>query len=670
MTDFATLVLGADSAGLRSGEQDLKNLASTAAKAEAQAGRSLKVVSNEMEAVGKKSAAASHDLRQASMQLSQVAQQAAVTGDWVQALAIQLPDLALGFGPIGIAAGVAAGAILPLAANLVMAGEEANELEEAFKGLKEATDQYADAVENAGMSSADLIDTFGSQAEAAQKVYDALRKIREIEFNESLNKAQEAVSAALSGISDAMDRFNQASSLPDFLRAESLGMIRTEVQYLGNEFGLTLIQATRINEALDQLAAADGPGQAADAAMRLGNEIGKAADEGAKLTPAMVDVQKSAYEAALDAAKFANLTGAAVGPTNSLANAAAGVANEFERAASFAAALTGRFPSQGVYSGVERSADSPIQGESFSLPDVGPTPTSRGTPELSGFPWERLTTSRSGARSRGGRGKSDADSYKELVQAAEQRIQSLEVERQALEMTEAAAAKLRYETDLFQDAQRAGIELAPKQEEQLRTLADTMARVEEETRLAAEQQDFFNDLSEDLKNGILDAAIEGKNLSDVFEGLAKSIARAALEAALFNSGPFASAGGGSGGGGLLGSLFGGLFGGKLFSFDGGGSTGSGSRSGGLDGKGGFMALLHPNETVIDHTKGGGGASGMHITFGVSADSNGNILPFVENVSEQKVKSAAPGIVRAANSQVVPTMAKYQTEKVGGDYRLG
>lgn len=38
------------------------------------------------------------------------------------------------------------------------------------------------------------------------------------------------------------------------------------------------------------------------------------------------------------------------------------------------------------------------------------------------------------------------------------------------------------------------------------------------------------------------------------------------------------------------------------SFDGGGFTGYGARSGGLDGKGGFHAMLHPRETVIDHTK--------------------------------------------------------------------
>jgi hypothetical protein len=40
------------------------------------------------------------------------------------------------------------------------------------------------------------------------------------------------------------------------------------------------------------------------------------------------------------------------------------------------------------------------------------------------------------------------------------------------------------------------------------------------------------------------------------------------------------------------------------SFDGGGYTGNGPRSGGIDGKGGFLAVMHPRETVTDHTKGG------------------------------------------------------------------
>lgn len=39
------------------------------------------------------------------------------------------------------------------------------------------------------------------------------------------------------------------------------------------------------------------------------------------------------------------------------------------------------------------------------------------------------------------------------------------------------------------------------------------------------------------------------------------------------------------------------------SFEGGGFTGMGARVGGIDGRGGFPAILHPNETVVDHTKG-------------------------------------------------------------------
>lgn len=64
---------------------------------------------------------------------------------------------------------------------------------------------------------------------------------------------------------------------------------------------------------------------------------------------------------------------------------------------------------------------------------------------------------------------------------------------------------------------------------------------------------------------------------------------------------------------------------SLFSFDGGGFTGVGNRSGGLDGKGGFMAMLHPNETVIDHTRGGSAASSgdvvIHQTINVDSRSD-------------------------------------------------
>jgi len=63
------------------------------------------------------------------------------------------------------------------------------------------------------------------------------------------------------------------------------------------------------------------------------------------------------------------------------------------------------------------------------------------------------------------------------------------------------------------------------------------------------------------------------------------------------------------------SSFSNFFGNIFPSADGGGYTGMGARAGGVDGKGGFPAILHPNETVVDHTKGQG--MGATVNFNIS-----------------------------------------------------
>jgi len=90
-----------------------------------------------------------------------------------------------------------------------------------------------------------------------------------------------------------------------------------------------------------------------------------------------------------------------------------------------------------------------------------------------------------------------------------------------------------------------------------------------------------------------DAVVGGKNFSDVLKGLEQDILRIVIRKSVTEPlGKF-----------VTGAL------GNLFSFDGGGYTGGGSRSGGVDGKGGFLAVMHPQETVYDHTKGQAGAGG-------------------------------------------------------------
>lgn len=75
------------------------------------------------------------------------------------------------------------------------------------------------------------------------------------------------------------------------------------------------------------------------------------------------------------------------------------------------------------------------------------------------------------------------------------------------------------------------------------------------------------------------------------------------------------------------------------SFEGGGFTGFGARAGGMDNKGGRMAMVHPNESVIDHTKGQG--QGVTIINNVDATGGGDVDQRIrlamEVTSQQTVK---------------------------------
>jgi len=86
---------------------------------------------------------------------------------------------------------------------------------------------------------------------------------------------------------------------------------------------------------------------------------------------------------------------------------------------------------------------------------------------------------------------------------------------------------------------------------------------------------------------------------------------------------------------------------KIFGkYEGGGYTGSGPRSGGLDGKGGFMAMLHPRETVVDHTKGQGAGGNVNIVQNFSFSANG------DDSVRKIIAQAAPQIAKMTQQQIV------------------
>jgi len=89
------------------------------------------------------------------------------------------------------------------------------------------------------------------------------------------------------------------------------------------------------------------------------------------------------------------------------------------------------------------------------------------------------------------------------------------------------------------------------------------------------------------------------------------------------------------------------------SFEGGGYTGNAPRSGGLDGRGGFMAMVHPRETIIDHTRaaaGGGGGGVPNITIPITVGQVVQLADGTDTVSmgefQAGLQTLADGILGA------------------------
>ena len=144
-----------------------------------------------------------------------------------------------------------------------------------------------------------------------------------------------------------------------------------------------------------------------------------------------------------------------------------------------------------------------------------------------------------------------------------------------------------------------------------------------------------------------DAITGAKNFGDAMRDMAKSVVDSLIKMLVqyYITKPLFDAITGSfGGGGSTTSTptTATTYGGALV-MEGGGFTGMGSRSGGVDGKGGFPAILHPNETVIDHTKGQ--------SSGVVVQQTINVTTGVQQTVRAEIVQLMPQIAQAAKSAV-------------------
>ncbi len=243
-------------------------------------------------------------------------------------------------------------------------------------------------------------------------------------------------------------------------------------------------------------------------------------------------------------------------------------------------------------------------------PTTAPLPPTRpdGTPVTAPYPPSRpgrgyigADVTRNPSKSSGGGGSGGKSEEEQRYDQVQNYIQALEKVNRVLEAEKATLGKSKAERAaaielarigaVEDDGQRQKIEQIVKANEALRESIEKIKKAQKDANEAAR---YFGDA---LTDAFSDAILEGEKLDKVAQNLVKSLARAALQAALMGSGPLGGFFGTAGTNGAPGGVFG-LIGGM---FKGGGGTGGLYDDGGFTGRGGKYepaGIVHKGEYVF------------------------------------------------------------------------
>jgi hypothetical protein len=169
------------------------------------------------------------------------------------------------------------------------------------------------------------------------------------------------------------------------------------------------------------------------------------------------------------------------------------------------------------------SADEPIQGGEFNLPEDGPTPGRRPLIELEGLP-----SSRGGRRS-----KAISEAEREKKAVAEL-IEQLKFEQSALSMTNEERA-------VANALRRAGTVATPEQRIEIERLVEATYAERDAIRANKEAMEELQDISRDVLEGLVSDLKEGKSGADILASalgrIGDRLVSAGFDALFSNAGP-------------------------------------------------------------------------------------------------------------------------------------
>ena len=575
-------------------------------------------------AVGSSAQGSSYQLKAVAMQLSQVAQQTQAGTGFLQALAIQLPDLALAFGPVGIAAGVAAGLVLTYFGNV----------------LSSSSDSKAALAEQAKLISA-VSQSWGEGIPAIQQYADQLDRIK---------LATDAAAVAEATRNNIVAETAAKIGDLNFVMADLQGKLMAA--------GEKDEVINRLNTAFQTLKGNVEEGKATQDDFNRVIEAAEAASAtGIGGIDAFIKVLETLRSSAVSAAEAVAETNKAIGAAQNKA-------------------LNDPRTWRGV--GIIGNPEGAMGGTSTDpdLPMTGPSPGSR--------PSDLETAKNRGYVKTGGGAKSDG--YATAIRASQDRTKAIVAETAAQASLNPfindygyAITKAKASADLLAAAEKQKLAITPQLNSQIEKTASALAdataaqnRQTEATQKAKEQMEFvknttagfINDLRSGLKDGEGFWKTFGNAALNVLDRITDKLLNEVLDA-VFKVG---NASGTSGGGGLFSSILGGLFGGGQMGIAKAGGVGlyaagtPAARPGvawvGEKGpelvrfKGGEEVI--PNHKLMSANQNSSAApvvsapQAVSVSVGVTVDKDGNLQAYVKNVAQQEGTSAAAQVVRQNN----------------------
>jgi len=496
-----------------------------------------------------------------------------------RSLSQQLPQLLGGFGLIGVLAGTAAAALLPLFAVFVGGAEDAKDLTKTLDDMAKSTDVAMASAKAARVPVDELARQYGELA-------DEISRARQAQAALDQSKAEKDIGLGTRGV--ARDILG-----PDLISANALA-----VAVLGNDLAALISQTEILRDKLAEVIPLSPEETAltkqiaqnqiyidtltvvADSVGELAVKYGLTAEEAQRVVAAAIALrdesgvqeQAVAADALLTAltevfgsvqAVDAALPGVVAG-LNQAVTAAGDLSFEMGASADEAARLLRNFRIAQQQIAAAGKMYSGRGGDPRTSNDQGRGRFRYTGPALDVFNNVRTT-------GRGGGGGISA---------------SLREAERLFESTRSAAEKYEAEVANINELHRefGTIVTDEVRDKAIKKLQEDLLKTDSVARQAA-------GAIRSAFDGIFDDPIAA------LQNLGEQLIRMALFQQLASSFPSVF-----GGGGII----------PLASFAGGGFTGNGARAGGLDGRGGFMAMLHPQETVTDHTKGGSGGTTVQV----------------------------------------------------------